>query len=137
MILTRTYPSGRFTNVFNELFNTFPATAAENTPQNVAVNIAENENGYSLEFNAAGRAKEDFVINVEKDLLTVSFEKKETGEQKFIKKEFSANSFKRSFSLDNKINTEAIEAKYDNGILKIFLPKKEEVKNAPKQITIQ
>jgi HSP20 family protein len=78
-----------------------------------------------------GRNKEDFKINVDKGLLTVSYEKKEeaeTKEVKSIRKEFSFQSFKRSFSLDEKINAEGIEAKYENGILKVFLPKKKKLK---------
>jgi len=106
----------------------------------VPVNISENNNSYNLEFNVPGRNKEDFKINVDKGLLTVSYEKKEETEAKDIKsirKEFSYQSFKRSFTLDEKINADSIEAKYENGILNVILPKKEEVKVAPKQISIQ
>ena len=78
-------------------------------------------------------------MNIEKDLLTISYEKKENLENKdykTIRKEFTLNSFKRSFSLDEKIKADAIQAKYENGILKLFLPKKDEVVVAPKEITI-
>ena len=143
MILAKTYPASKnITNVFDELFNSFPATWGNDVKNNstVAVNIVESEKGYNLEFNVPGRNKEDFKISVDKGLLTVSYEKKEQGEtkeQKVIRKEFSFQNFKRSFSLDEKINSEGIEAKYDNGILKVALPKKEEVKIAPTQISIQ
>ncbi len=143
MSLTRNNPTGRsINNVFDELFNSLPATWGTDlrTSSAVAVNINESEKDYSLEFNAPGRNKEDFKINVENGLLTVSYEKKEEAEAKEVKsirKEFSFQSFKRSFSLDEKINADAIEAKYENGILKIVLPKKEEVKVTPKQISIQ
>lgn len=142
MIVTKTFPANRSLNVFNELFNSFPATWAGDTQNNstAAVNIDETEAGYNLEFNAPGRNKEDFKINVDKGLLTVSYEKaedKEAKEVKSIRREFAFKSFKRTFSLDEKINAEAIEAKYENGILKVYLPKKEEVKVAPKQISIQ
>ncbi len=143
MILTKSYPASRtLNNVFDELFNSFPATMGTDVRTNpvVPVNITENENAYSLEFNAPGRNKEDFKISVEKGLLTVSYEKKEEAEAKEIKsirREFSFQSFKRSFTLNKKINADAIEAKYENGILKVVLPKKEEVKIAPKQISIQ
>ena len=56
--------------------------------------------------------------------------------KKFIKKEFSSRSFKRSFNLDEKINAEAINAKYENGILTLTLPIKEEVKVLPKEIAV-
>lgn len=143
MILTKTYPASKnLNNVFDELFGAFPATWGNDVRSNSAapVNINESENGYNLEFNVPGRNKEDFTINVENKLLTVSHEKKEQAEVKELKsvrKEFSFSSFKRSFTLDEKINADGIEAKYENGILKVFLPKKEEVKNAPKQISIQ
>ncbi len=143
MIVTKSYPANRnFTNVFDELFGAFPATWGNDVRSNSAaqVNITESENGYNVEFNVPGRNKEDFKINIDNGLLTVSYEKKEQADQKELKsvrKEFSFQSFKRSFSLDEKVNAEGIEAKYENGILKVFLPKKEEVKNAPKQISIQ
>lgn len=143
MILAKTYPANKsLNNVFDELFNAFPATWGNDvkTTSSAPVNISENENGYNLEFNVPGRNKEDFKINVEDGLLTVSYDKKEQPEAKEVKsvrKEFSFQSFKRSFTLDKKINAEGIEAKYDNGILKVFLPKKEEVKNTPKQISVQ
>jgi HSP20 family protein len=103
------------------------------------VNIFETNDNYELEFNAPGRNKEDFKVTVDKNILTVSFEKKE--EQKdekrqFIKREFGFQSFKRSFTLDEKINADGINAKYENGILYLTLPKKEEVKVMPKEIAV-
>jgi HSP20 family protein len=142
MISTRNYPVNKnFINVFDELFGAFPVNPANTTTANAnaPVNITENELGYHLQFNVPGRNKEDFKINLDKGLLTVSYEKKEQEENKEIKsirKEFALHSFKRSFSLDEKVNAEGIEAKYENGILHITLPKKEEVKIAPKQISI-
>jgi HSP20 family protein len=143
MILTKTYPASKsLNNVFDELFNAFPSTLGTDLKSTTAapVNITEGETGFNLEFNVPGRNKEDFKINVDNGLLTVSYEKKqesETKEVKSVRKEFSFQNFKRSFSMDEKINAEGIEAKYENGILKVFLPKKEEVKNAPKQISVQ
>lgn len=142
MILTKNYPSGKsIDHALNELFNSFPsACAPEQRHSMVQVNINESDAGFHLEFNAPGRNKEDFKINLESTLLTVRYEKAvEVNEKvKPVRKEFSLTTFKRSFSIDeNKVNAEAIEAKYDNGILNIFIPKKEEVKNSPKQISIQ
>ncbi len=129
-------------NVFDELFNSFPTTwgkdAATGYPT-ASVNINETDDAYHLELNAPGREKSDFSINVEKGLLTISYEKKEetaTTSYKTIRKEFTYRSFKRSFSVDDKINTEAIEARYENGVLKLLLPKKDEVKSSPKQIAV-
>ena len=89
--------------------------------------------------NAPGRNKEDFSISADKGLLTISYQKKETSEEKnykTIRKEFTYKSFKRSFSIDDAINADAIQARYENGVIKLLLPKKEEIKNAPKQISI-
>ncbi len=133
-----------FVGLFDELFNQFPNTWGRDWQHEhshaPAVNIYESNDAYLLELNAPGRNKEDFKVNIEKGLLTISYEKKENLEQKdqkTLRREFSYRSFKRSFSLDEKINAEGIQARYDNGVLKLTLPKKEEVKVSPKQITIE
>ena len=103
------------------------------------VNISETKDLYELEFNVPGRNKEDFKITVDKNILTVSFDKKEESNnenKKQIKKEFSLQPFKRSFTLDEKIVSENIAAKYENGLLVLSLPKKEEVKVEAKQISV-
>jgi HSP20 family protein len=131
-----------FGNLFDELFNQFPATwgkDAQNGFSSIPANIHEAKDGYHVELSAPGRNKEDFKINLENGLLTINFEKKEEIENKdykTIRKEFSFQSFKRSFNLDDKINTAGIQAKYENGVLKLYLPKKEEVTAVPQQITI-
>lgn len=131
-----------YDNLVNELFNNFPSSWA-NPSKDVnsipATNVTETANAYHLELNVPGRNKEDFKINIDKDLLTISFERKEVKTDdtvQSIRREFSFNSFKRSFSLDEKIDVTGIQAKYENGILKIELLKKEEVKEEPKQIVI-
>jgi HSP20 family protein len=134
-------PVVRFDNFFNEFFNmpsvwNNPSTDVTSLP---AANVTETPTAFQLELNVPGRNKEDFKVNIEKDLLTITYEKKEenTAEGvKSIRREFTYNSFKRSFSLDERIDVANIQAKYENGILKIDLPKKEEVKNEPKQISI-
>ena len=103
------------------------------------VNIHETNDSYNVELVAPGLNKEDFKVNLEKGLLTISYEKKaeaENKDYKTIRKEFSYRSFKRSFSLDDKINAAGIQAKYDNGVLKLYLPKKDEVIVTPQQISI-
>jgi len=103
------------------------------------VNISETKDVYELEFNVPGRNKEDFKITVDKNILTVSFDKKEEVKdenRKQIKNEFSLQSFKRSFTLDEKIVAENIAAKYENGLLILSVPKKEEVKVEAKQIAV-
>ena len=128
--------------LFDEIFNSFPTTwgtdsnKSSSTPK---VNIHETKDAYLLDLSAPGLNKEDLKVNAENGLLTISFEKKEdsqTEEVKTIKREFSYASFSRSFSLDDKIDVEGIQAKYENGVLKLNLPKKEEVKINPKAITV-
>ncbi|HVE60614.1 MAG TPA: Hsp20/alpha crystallin family protein [Chitinophagaceae bacterium] len=103
------------------------------------MNIKESEVAFFLEIVAPGFKKEDFKINLEKNLLTISADRKSENEEKNEKhllKEFKHQSFKRSFTIDEKINAESIDAKYVNGILTLNLPKKEEVKPSVKQINI-
>ena len=104
------------------------------------VNISETKDAYELELNVPGRNKEDFKITVDKNILTVSFDKKEESKdenKRQIKKEFSLQPFKRSFTLDEKIDGEKIEAKYVNGVLTLNLPRKAEVKASAKEISVQ
>jgi HSP20 family protein len=104
------------------------------------VNIHETTEAYHLELTAPGRNKEDFKLAVDNGQLTISFEKKEetkTEEYKTIRKEFSFKSFKRSFNLDDRIDSNGIQAKYENGVLELLLPKKEQVKESTKQISVQ
>ena len=122
----------------NDLFADFDNNFGQSV--NAPVNIAETKEAYHLEVAAPGRSKDNFTLNVENNSLTIGYEEKkeaETADYKTIRKEFSSKSFKRTFNLDEKINTEAIEAKYEDGLLKVLLPKKEEVKPAVKQISIQ
>jgi HSP20 family protein len=128
-----------FNNVFNELFNEFPAFADKAGLNFPPVNIAETTDGYHVELNAPGRNKEDFKISIDNGLLTISYEKKEepkNEEVKSLRREFSFQGFKRSFSLEDKVDAVNIQAKYENGLLKVYLPKKAEVKEAAKQITV-
>jgi HSP20 family protein len=126
-------------NVFDELFSNLPSAWSE-TLNEPAANVHEDKSGFHLELNAPGLSKEDFKVNIEKDLLTISYEKKEENkseEYKTVRCEFTQRSFKRSFSLNDQIDAENIQAKYENGILKLFLPRKDEVKPSTKQINIQ
>ena len=126
-------------NLFDEFFNAVPATWNNNLNVPPA-NIYESQDAFHLDLQAPGLNKEDFKISVDKGLLTISYEHKAETENKDLKtyrREFASRSFKRTFSVDEKINTDAIAAKYDTGVLKLTLPKKEEVKVQPKQIAIQ
>ena len=96
---------------------------------NAPVNIRETENAFEVELSAPGKTKEDFNIEIDNELLTISSEVKAEAnvqEGKYTRREFSLSSFKRSFTLPETVKYEEIKAAYENGILKISLPKKEE-----------
>lgn len=96
-----------------------------------AVNITEQKDAYLVSLAAPGLKKEDFTIDVDGSMLTISSRKeehKEEKDKKFTRKEYSYSSFSRSFTLPEEINREKIEAKYEDGILKISLPRFEAAK---------
>jgi HSP20 family protein len=137
-------PTARSWNgLVNDLFADFEKNHANTTAQvngKVPVNIKETDDAYLLELAAPGRDKALFSLNVEKNSLTISYDEKNEAEKqefKTIRTEFLTPSFKRTFILDEKVNAEQIEAKYDNGVLKLTLPKKAEVKPEVKQINVQ
>lgn len=102
-----------------------------------SVNIINNDDSFLIEVAAPGLNKEDFNLEIDNDILSISYEKKEEEKEetgKYTRREFSFESFKRTFTIpENVVNSEAIEAKYDNGILKLNLPKREEAKVQPKR----
>ena len=106
----------------------------------VPVNVKENETGYHLDVIAPGVAKEDFKLQVNDKVLTISFEQKESEakeEGKWLRKEFRTRSFKRSFTLGEQVEVDKINASYENGILHLSLPKKEAAIAVNKVIDIQ
>jgi len=128
---------------FDNLLNEIPSPDRYRDQSNgfnfPPVNISETKDNFELEFNVPGRNKEDFKITVDKNILTVSFDKKEETKdenRKQIKKEFTLQPFKRSFTLDEKVISDNIAAKYENGLLVLSIPKKEEVKAEAKQIAV-
>ncbi len=130
-----------FPTVVSSLFNDDffkPTFTNKHTP---AVNVAEDENSYGIEVLAPGFKKEQFNLKVEDNTLTISAEMEENNESKETKytyREFRHESFKRSFHLpENEIDEDAISANYNDGVLKVVLPKREEAKpKAPKMIEI-
>jgi len=101
-----------------------------------AINVKENSDAYEIEVAAPGMSKNDFRINLEHNRLTISSEKKEEKKEEekghFTRREFSYQSFQRSFSVpETLVDAEKITARYSDGILRITLPKKEEVKPKP------
>ena len=108
-----------------------------------AVNIRETADSFEVEMAAPGMNKKDFRIELDNNLLTISSEKKQENEQKegdrYTKREFSYQSFQRSFSLPkNVVDDDKIRARYEDGVLRLSIPKKEEAKPRPaKQIEIR
>ena len=125
----------------NDLFDWTNRNFSSTNTTLPAINIKEDENGFEVEMSAPGLDKKDFEIELNNNVLTISSEKKvenETKEgQRFTRREFSYQSFRRSFNLPDTVDNDKIEAKYENGILKLNIPKREESKPKPaKQIEI-
>lgn len=129
------YPA--WSNFFNEFFNRdwmdwTNRNFSETNTTLPSVNIKEGKEGYEIELAAPGFTKKDFKIELFHGELTISSEKRNEKETKdgqtFTKREFSYQSFSRSFTLPNTVDNEQISAKYDNGILKVVVPKKEEAR---------
>lgn len=121
-----------------DLFDDFPSRRA-NVP---AVNITERKGDYLVSMAAPGLKKEDFKIDVEGNLLTISSEKeeeKQETDEKYTRQEYSYSSFERSFTLPDEVNKDKIDARYQDGVLNLVLPKKEEAKKMAisKQIAVK
>ena len=100
-----------------------------------AVNVIDKAEEYIVEMAIPGLKKSDFNIDVDNQLLTISAETKtehvEENEENYTRREFGYSSFKRTFTLPKTVNTEKIAAKYNDGILKVELPKFDEAKKKP------
>lgn len=131
-----------FNPVFNELFDDFfggKSLSGVLSSKAPAVNVSEDKERYHVELAAPGLAKEDFKLNVEDEVLTISVEKKEEkneNEKGYTRREFNYTNFSRSFTLPETVDTENIKAVYKDGILGIDLPKKEEEKTKNRVIEI-
>lgn len=139
------YPS--FPSLFNRFFegdlmdwNSSNYSSTDTTLP--AVNVRENSNEFLIEVAAPGLTKKDFKVHYDNGRLTISSEKKNEREarkdEKVTRREFSYQSFQRSFSVaESVVDAGKINANYENGILHITLPKREEVKPKPaREITI-
>jgi len=134
----RRYPN-QLVRFFDDPFT--KAFFGENNLNRPAVNVQETEDGYHLEVVAPGRNKDDFKLEVNDQILTISYEAENKAEQQdagFTRREYRFGGFKRSFHLDEKvIDSEAISASYQDGLLKVNLPKREEaVSKGPQLITV-
>lgn|SRR5690554_2871909 len=129
-----------FPSIFEDLFNDSRlANVAHFGSTLPAVNIKETENGFTVEVAVPGKSKDDFQIELNEDVLTISSEDKSekeetTNDGRYTRREFSYASFRRSFHLPDSVAQDKIEAKYNNGVLQILVPKKEEVKTKSKRM---
>ena len=100
-----------------------------------AVNVLDTANNYLVEMAVPGLKKSDFNISLDNQLLSISAELKSEYEdvdnENYTRREFGYSSFKRTFTLPESVETDKISAKYDDGILKVTLPKREEEKKKP------
>jgi HSP20 family protein len=137
MISRRGYRPLTFQDFFNEDFVPSFNRTTSNLP---AVNIKEDEKAYFLELAIPGMNKNDVKIELKDEMLTISSEHKEEKEEKtegYNRKEFSYNSFCRSFYLPEGVDTEKINASYKDGVLGIEIPKKDEEKKIKsREVTI-
>ncbi len=140
---------GSLNSFVDDLFTELPLLFKNDFNQSerkgfVPVNVKETEKSYQLEVVAPGFEKTDFKVNLDQNLLTISVENKNNIKEeahdhpveKLIRREYTFSSFKRSFTLDEKIDATNINASYVNGVLRLNLPKKETVKASAQQINI-
>lgn len=138
--INRNYVPAYWDDFFNDsFFNQLNSTTCNGN--NPAVNVSEDDNGYTIEVAAPGIARKAFNLEIENDVLTISTGQKESKEeqkQNFLRREFNYHTFKRSFQLPETIDQEQIGATHEAGILTLSLPKKEEeVQKAPRQIEVK
>uniref|UniRef100_UPI00321637E0 Hsp20/alpha crystallin family protein n=1 Tax=uncultured Draconibacterium sp. TaxID=1573823 RepID=UPI00321637E0 len=147
MNLVRFHNPGFGTNrvLVDELFNNFfrndyHEDYVKNCGSNPATNVFETEKEFKLEVLLPGFAKEDVELNVHKGLLTIKVDKEKeekSEEYKYAHREFGAYNFEKQYKLPKSVDAEKIEARFENGILNIVLPKKEEaLEKAPVEIKI-
>lgn len=138
--INRNYVPAYWDDFFNDSFfkQVNSATSKGNTP---AVNVSEDDKGFTIELAAPGIDRKDFRLEIENDVLTISSEHKESKKeekQNYLRREFNYKTFKRSFQLPETIDQEQIKATHEAGVLTLSLPKIEEVvQKAPKQIEIK
>ena len=125
------------TSLFDDYVNQdwdFKVSSSAGTP---AVNIKELDNLFEIDLAVPGKKKSDFEIEVEEGLLSISSSMEEdqvTEKAKFTRREFSYNSFKRTFTIPDSVDPSNIEAHYSEGVLKLSLPKRKEALPQPKKL---
>lgn len=141
MSLTRWNNGSTMTNLFDDLFSrdlwNWGLTNNSSTNTTIpAVNIKETAESFEVEMAAPGMQKEDFKVELEDNNLTISSEFQNQNDvkdgERYTRREFSYQSFQRSFMLPkNVVDIDQINAKYENGVLRLLIPKREEAKQKP------
>jgi HSP20 family protein len=127
-----------FRSLLDEFFNA-PLGDFSPSPRFPAVNVAETDKGFRIELAVPGYEKADFHLAVDKNVLVVSAKKETEREEKtenYRRREFSAMAFERSFNLPDSLDTDQIQATYNNGVLQIDLNKKAPSMNKVKTISV-
>ena len=122
-----------------DLFNWNNSNYSNTNTTIPAVNIKETAENYEVEVAAPGMTKNDFKVELDGNMLTISSErinqKEESDNERYTRKEFSYQSFQRNFTLQkNVVDTDKIQAKYENGLLRLLISKKEEAKQKPPRL---
>ncbi|MBT34315.1 MAG: heat-shock protein [Thalassobius sp.] len=134
------FPTQSFGGLLDQFFNTelfdWPTRNFSSTNTTLpAINIKEEEDRFTVEMAAPGMKKEDFKLEIDNNKLTISSEHKteneEVGNDNYTRREFSYQSFVRSFNLPETVDSDQIKASYENGVLLLDIPKKEEAKPKP------
>jgi len=129
-----------FDDFFNrDLFNWGQSNFSDTNTTIPAVNIKETNDNYEVEVAAPGMTRKDFKVELDGNILTISSEKSDEKQEKdegnYTRKEFSYQSFVRTFNLPKDVvDAEKIQAKYSDGLLHLLIPKKEEAKQRPPRL---
>ena len=129
-----------FDDFFNrDLFNWGTSNFSDTNTTIPAVNIKETAENYEVDVAAPGMTKKDFKVELDGNALTISSErtnqKDENEGERYARKEFSYQSFQRTFTLQKDVvDIDKIQAKYENGLLQLLIPKKEEAKQKPPRL---
>lgn len=128
------------TSILDDFFSNDWFPVSQNTPTLPAVNVEEGEKAFSLEMAVPGRAKNDFTVELDQDVLSIAAEASTTIKENnnlYRHKEFNTASFKRAFRLPDTVDPSKIKATYIHGILRVELPKRKEALPQPsKRIAI-
>ncbi len=143
MTLVKYRPSNDMYPAFNNLFDSFWGrdmfAPEKHFGQVPAVNIKESNDKFEVEVAAPGLKKDDFKVELDNRLLKISVARENSHEEKgtdgkYSRREFSYQSFERAFSLPDTVETDKIAARYEDGILRLDIPKREEAKVKPKKV---